>query len=111
MYASSLLFHTLPGKTGELENELKTLLKLVADAGGDNARILHAHFASQEAPNVVFMQDAPDLATLERQIHDVTSNQAFQEWTKKVSPLLRQSPNREIYLVVEGNGVQSAPRK
>jgi hypothetical protein len=101
MYASSLMFHTLPGKTGELENELKSLLKLVENAGGENARILHAHFASAEAPDVVFVQDAPDLAALERQIHEVTSKDDFQRWTKKVSPLLRQSPNREIYLVVE----------
>lgn len=105
MYASSLMFHTLPGKTGELENELQTLLKLVQDAGGENARVLHTHFASPEAPNVVFVQDAPDLATLEKQIHRITADSGFQQWTKKVSPLLRQSPNREIYLVVE-NGAQ-----
>ena len=111
MYASNLMFHTLPGKTGELEIELQALLKLVEDAGGENARILHAHFASPEAPNVVFVQDAPDLETLEKQIHAVTSNDSFQQWTKKVSPLLRQSPNREIYLVVEGNGRPSAPSK
>ena len=111
MYASSLRFHTLPGKTGELENELKSLLKLVETAGGENARILHAHFASPEAPNVVFVQDAPDLETLERQIHEVTSKQAFQQWTKKVSPLLRQCPNREIYLVVAEDGRRLAPNK
>jgi hypothetical protein len=58
------MFHTLPGKTGELEKELKSLLKLVEGAGGENARILHTHFASPEAPNVVFVQDAPDLAQL-----------------------------------------------
>jgi hypothetical protein len=68
MYASSLMFHTVPGKTGELEKELRELRKLVQEAGGQNARILHTHFASHEAPNVVFVQDAPDLATLERQI-------------------------------------------
>lgn len=107
MYASNLMFHTLPGKTGELESELHKLLKLVQDAGGQNARILHTHFASPEAPNVVFVQDAPDLATLEKQIHRVTSDTAFQTWTKKVSPLLRQTPNREIYLVV-ADGAQQA---
>jgi len=101
MYASSLMFHTVPGKTGELEKELVTLRKLVKDAGGENTRILHTHFASPEAPNVVFVQDAPDLATLEEQIRRVTANTAFQQWTKKVSGLLRHSPNREIYLVVE----------
>jgi hypothetical protein len=108
MYASSLMFHTVPGKTGELENELHALLKLVQDAGGENARILHTHFASPDAPNVVFVQDASDLATLEEQIQRVTSDAKFQQWTKKVAPLLRQSPNREIYLVVEQDGRQGA---
>lgn len=103
MYSSNLMFHTVPGKTAELENQLQALRDLVRQAGGDNPRILHAHFASPEAPDVVFVQDAPDLATLEKQIHQITSNTVFQEWTKKVSPLLRQSPNREIYLVVEGD--------
>jgi hypothetical protein len=100
------MFHTLPGKTGELETELQSLLQLVQSAGGQNARILHTHFASPEAPNVVFVQDAPDLATLEKQIHRVTEDAAFQQWTKKVSPLLRQSPNREIYLVVADGAAQ-----
>jgi hypothetical protein len=53
----------------------------------------------------VFVQDAPDLATLERQIKRITADAGFQQWTKKVSPLLRQSPNREIHLVVE-DGMQ-----
>jgi len=100
MYASSLMFHTLPGKTGELENELKALLKLVREVGGENPRILHTHFASPDAADVIFVQDAPDLATLEEQIQRVTANSEFQKWTKKVAPLLRQSPNREIHLVV-----------
>jgi hypothetical protein len=73
----------------------------VKDAGGENIRILHTHFASPEAPNVVFVQDAPDLTTLEQQIRRITEDSGFQQWTKKVSPLLRQSPTREIHLVVE----------
>jgi hypothetical protein len=103
MYSSNLMFHTVARKTAELENQLRALRDLVRRAGGDNPRILHAHFASPEAPDVVFVQDAPDLATLEKQIHQITSNTALQEWTKKVSPLLRQSPNREIYLVVDAD--------
>ena len=59
------MFHTVPGKTTELENQLRALRDLVRQAGGDNPRILHAHFASPEALDVVFIQDAPDLATLE----------------------------------------------
>ncbi|MGH7875154.1 MAG: hypothetical protein ACREQO_23420 [Candidatus Binatia bacterium] len=101
MYSSNLMFHTVPGKTAELENELGALRDLVRQAGGANPRILHAHFASAEAPDVVFAQEAPDLTTLEKQIEQVTSSAVFQEWTKKVSPLLRRSPNREIYLVVD----------
>lgn len=111
MYASNLMFHTVPGKTGELENELHALLKLVQDAGGENARILHTHFASPDAANVVFVQDAPDLAALEEQIHRVTSDSKFQQWTKKVAPLLRQSPNREIYLVIAPGEQQAAASK
>ena len=105
MYASSLMFHTMPGKTGELEKALQALRKLVQDAGGQNVRILHTHLASPEAANVVFVQDAPDLATLEQQIHRITADASFQRWTKTVSPLLRQSPNREIYRVVEDRAV------
>jgi quinol monooxygenase YgiN len=100
MYSSNLMFHTLPGKTGELENELHELLDLVRNVGGQHPRILHAHFASPDAANVIFAQDAPDLPTLEEQIRRVTADPRFQQWTKKVSPLLRQSPNRELYLVV-----------
>jgi hypothetical protein len=101
MYVSRLTFLTLPGKTGELELELKTLREIVKRAGGENTRILRTHFASLDAPNVVFTQDAADLKTLEEQIHIVTADPRFQEWSKKVSPLLRQSPNREVYVVVD----------
>jgi hypothetical protein len=101
MYVSHLMFSTLPGKTGELEKELGTLRDMVTEAGGENTRILHTHFASPEAPNVVFAQDASDLEILEEQIRKVTAEPRFQQWSQKVSPLLRQSPNREIYFVVE----------
>jgi hypothetical protein len=101
MYVSRLTFLTLPGKTAELENELKTLREIVKKAGGENTRILRTHFASPDAPNVVFAQDASDLKILEEQIHRVTAEPSFQQWSKKVSPLLRQSPNREVYMVVD----------
>ena len=101
MYVSRLTFLTLPGKTGELETELKTLREIVKGAGGENTRILRTHFASPDAPNVVFTQDASNLETLEEQIRKVTAEPSFQQWSKKVSPLLRQSPNREVYLVVD----------
>ena len=101
MYVSRLTFLTLPGKTAELENELKTLREIVKEAGGENTRILRTHFASPDAPNVVFAQDASDLKILEEQIRKVTAQPSFQQWSKKVSPLLRQSPNREVYMVVD----------
>jgi len=62
MYVSRLTFLTLPGKTGEVEHELKTLRDIVKQAGGENTRILRTHFASPDAPNVVFTQDAPELS-------------------------------------------------
>jgi len=46
MYVSRLLFHTIPGKTGEVEKELKKLREMVRAAGGNGARVLHTHFAS-----------------------------------------------------------------
>jgi hypothetical protein len=101
MYVSHLTFHTVPGKTGEVEQELKTLRDMVAGAGGVRPRILHTHFASLGAPDLVFEQEAPDLATLETQIKQLTERQNFQQWSKKVSGLLTQSPKREVYLIVD----------
>jgi hypothetical protein len=99
MYVSRLLFHTIPGKTGEVEAELKKLREMVKAAGGDSARILHTHFASLGAADAVFEQQAPDLQTLEKQIHQLTSSADFQNWSKRMSGLLTQSPKREVYIV------------
>ena len=101
MYVSRLTFHCQPGKTQEVQEELKKLLALAARAGAGRPRILRSHFASLGAPDVVFEQDAPDLATLEEQIKQVTENQEFQQWTAHMSSLLAESPKREIYLVAE----------
>ena len=101
MYVSHLAFHTLPGKTGEVEQALKTLRDMVAGVGGGRPRILHTHFASLGAPDLIFEQEAPDLATLEAQIKQLTASPAFQQWSKTVSGLLTQSPKREVYLVVD----------
>jgi hypothetical protein len=59
------------------------------------------HFASPGAPDIVFEQEAADLASLEKQITKLTDNPDFQAWTKKMSGLLTQSPKREVYLVVD----------
>ncbi len=101
MYVSRLAFHTIPGKTGEVERELRNLRSLVAAAGGKQGRILRAHFASLGAPDLVFEQEAGDLSDLERQLRGVTENPEFQEWSSRVSPLLAQSPKREVYLISE----------
>jgi hypothetical protein len=99
MYISRLLFHTVPGKTSEVERELRKLREMVKSVGGDDARILHTHFASLGAPDVVFEQGAPDLETLEKQIRQLTASQEFQSWTQRMSSLLTQSPKREVYIV------------
>ncbi|HJU28013.1 MAG TPA: hypothetical protein VJ718_02520 [Candidatus Binataceae bacterium] len=101
MYVSRLLFHTIPGKTGEVEKELVKLREMVAGAGGSNVRVLHTHFASLGAPDAVFEQDAPDLATLEGQIRRLTGNDEFQAWSRRMSGLLTQSPKREVYIVAD----------
>ena len=101
MYVSRLLFHTVPGKTREVEQELMKLRDMVSAAAGAHARILHTHFASLGAADAVFEQDARDLATLETQITKLPRTSEFQSWSKKMSRLLTQSPKREIYLAAD----------
>jgi len=101
MYVSRLTFHTQPGKTGEVEQELRKLMAMVGEVGGLRPRVLRNHFASLWAPDVVLEQEAPALETLETQIKQVTENPAFQQWTGHISGLLAQSPKREVYLIIE----------
>lgn len=101
MYVSRLSFHTRPGKTGEVELELKKLLRLVSDAGGIRPRVLRTHLASEGAPDLVFEQESPDIGVLEEQIRRVTQTDEFQKWSRHVSELVADSPKREIYLVVD----------
>ena len=68
MYISRLAFHTVPGKTHEVEQHLLQLREMVLKAGGAHPRVSRAHFASLGAPDIVFEQDVPDLATLEAQL-------------------------------------------
>jgi hypothetical protein len=100
MYLSHLTFHTLPGKTGAVEQELQQLVAMVGHVGGVRPRVLRNHFASLRAPDVVFEQEAPDVETLERQITQVTENPAFRQWTGHMSGLLAESPKREVYSIV-----------
>ncbi len=101
MYVSRLAFHTLPGRTHEVEEQLKRLLGLVVAAGGAKPRILRTHYASLGAPDLVFEQEAPDLATLEAELRKVTESADFQSWSRTVSGLLAQSPKREVYILVQ----------
>ncbi|HEX9445783.1 MAG TPA: hypothetical protein VGA73_16805 [Candidatus Binatia bacterium] len=98
---SRFAFRAAPGKSGELEKELKKLGDLVAGVGGFRPRILHTHFASLGAPDIIFEQEAQDLASLEAQINKLTDNPEFKAWKTKISGLLIQSPKREVYLIVE----------
>jgi hypothetical protein len=100
MYVSRLSFYTVPGRTHEVEQELHKLRDLVSAASGARPRILRTHYASLGAPDLVFEQEAPDLAGLEAQISQVTEQAAFQAWTRAVSAMLVQSPKREIYVLI-----------
>ena len=57
-------FHTTPGKTHEVEQELLKLMAMVSRAGGVQPRVLRSHLASPGAPDVVFEQEVADLETL-----------------------------------------------
>ncbi len=100
MYVSRLTFHTQPGKTQTVEQELGTLVEMVNKVGGLRPRVLRNHFASLGAADIVFEQEAEDLESLESQIKQVTETQEFQQWTGRMSGLLAQSPKREVYLIV-----------
>jgi len=101
MYISRLAFHTLPGKTHDVEQGLLQLRAMVVKAGGVRPCVLRTHFASLGAPDVVFEQAAPDLATLESQLKQVTESPEFRQWTQRISGLLAQSPKREVYQFID----------
>ena len=48
MYVSRLTFHTLPGKTQEVERKLMTLRDWVGEAGGLSPRVMRTHYGSLE---------------------------------------------------------------
>ena len=103
MYVSRLTFHTLPGKTQEVEEKLMTLCEWVAHAGGSNPRVMRSHYGSLGAPDLVFEQEVSDPGTLELQIKKVTDNGEFQQWAQQVAKLLEQSSKRELYQI-NGSG-------
>jgi hypothetical protein len=101
MYVSRLVFATLPGHTHEVEEKLRRLRDLVAQAGGRQPRVLRTHFGSLGAPDLVFEQEAPDLATLEGEIGAVTGNAEFQTLSREVSQLLARTPKREVFQLID----------
>jgi len=101
MNVSRLAFHALPGKTDEVEEQLKKLRDLVVAAGGTKPRILRARFASQGAPDAVFEEDVKDLATLDDRIAQVNKKPEFQSWKKHMNSLLREPPKREFYSLLD----------
>lgn len=100
MYVSRLAFATQPGHTHEVEEKLRELRDLVAQAGGRQPRVLRGHFASPGAPDLLFEQEASDLAELEREIGAVTDNERFQALSREISGLLVTTPKREVYRIV-----------
>jgi hypothetical protein len=102
MYVSRLTFHTLPGKTHEVEKRLMTLLHWVEEAGGERPRVMRTHYGSLGAPDLVFEQEVTDPGSLEQQIKKVTANKEFQDWSRQVSGLLEQSSKRELLQISGG---------
>jgi hypothetical protein len=99
MYVSRLTFHTLPGKTQEVEQKLMTLSQWVAEAGGLRPRVMRTHFGSLGAPDLVFEQEVPNPDALELQIKQVTQNSYFPQWAQQVAGLLEQSSKRKLYRI------------
>ena len=99
MYVSRLTFHTLPGKTLEVEQKLMTLRDWVTEAGGLSPRVMRTHFGSLGAPDLVFEQEVQNPNVLEQQIKKVTEKTEFQQWARQVSGLLEQSSKRELYQI------------
>jgi hypothetical protein len=100
MYLSRLTFATLPGHTREVEEKLRQLRDLVSRTGGQRVRVLRSHFASLGAPDLVFEQEVPDLATLEGEIGTVTGSADFQALSLEISKLLARGPKREVYQIL-----------
>jgi hypothetical protein len=101
MYVSRITFHTLPGRTQDVEERerLMTLLEWVEQAGGSRPRVMRTHYGSPGAPDLVFEQEVADPSALETQIKKVTGTGDFQQWAKQVSELLEHSSKRELYTV------------
>src|SRR5215471_14750828 len=99
MYVSRLTFHTLPGKTQEVEEKLIALRDL-----GRRGRWLESESDAHalwiiRSPDLVFEQEVENPDALQQQIKRVTKNIRFQEWARQVAGLLEQSSKRELYQI------------
>jgi len=90
MHVSRLTFATSPGHTHEAEEKLE---QLRAPPRGRPA--------SLGDPDLVFEEEAPDLATLEGEIGAVTEKEEFQRLSREIAGLLVHSSKREIYQVID----------
>lgn len=66
---------------------------------GDNGSA-SSRATSLGAPDLVFEQEAPDLAALENEIGTVTGSKDFQALSLEISELLARGPKREVYQIL-----------
>ncbi|HLG71396.1 MAG TPA: hypothetical protein VK009_13300 [Chloroflexota bacterium] len=100
MYVSRLSFSTLPGKGPQAAQELKKLVEFIGKDTGARPRVLRTHFASTGEADFQLEQEVESLSELERQVHDVSGDGAFQQWSQGFSQLLRCSPQRQVFEVL-----------
>ena len=96
MYVSRLSFYTRPGHTEEVAQRLRQLADMIVATGLSRPRVLRVSMASPGSPDLVFEQEVESLAELERGIHGVTDQEAFQRWSHEISELVLQVPKREL---------------
>ena len=98
MYVSRMSFYTRPGHTEEVAKLLRQLADMVGGTGRVGARAARLD-GIPGAPDLLFEQEVESLADLERGIHGVTDQEAFQKWSGEVTELLLHPPKREILMV------------
>ncbi len=100
MYISRLSFYTRPGHTDVVAQRLSQLADLVVASGLSRPRVLRVSMASPGAPDLQFEEEFAALSDLETSMQQVTSTDAFRQWSRETSELLVQPPKREILTIV-----------
>lgn len=100
MYVSRLSFCTLPGKGPQVAAELNRLAEFIQRDTGARPRVLRTHFASTGEADFQLEQEIGSLDQLEKQVHKVTDDPEFRQWSEGFSPLLRVSPKREVFEII-----------